>query len=111
MDKNIKIHIKDKTFAHCEFSNNPLPPKQFSKHITWVRDEEPLIDDWCVYTDFCVQEVRPGNKNIAWLIEPYDHIPEIYEWVKNNKSRFNKIWTHDKEFINSTNATLVPFGG
>ena len=82
MDQNIKLHIKDKTFAHCKFSNNPLPPKQFSKHITWVRDKEPSVDDWCVYTDFCVQEVRPGDKNIAWLIEPYDHIPQIYEWVK-----------------------------
>ena len=111
MDQNIKLHIKDKTFAHCVFSNNPMPPKQFSKHITWVRDREPSIDDWCVYTDLCVQDARPGNKNIAWLIEPYDHIPHIYEWVKSNKHRFEKIWTHDEEFLCSTNGTLVPLGG
>ena len=66
MGENIKLHIKDKTFAHCEFSNNPMPPKQFSKHITWVRDREPSIDDWCVYTDLCVQDARPGNKNMAY---------------------------------------------
>ena len=111
MDKKLKLHIKDKTFAHCEFSNNPLPPKQVSKYITWVRDVEPSADDWCVYTDLCVQEVRPGNKNIVWLIEPYDHIPHIYNWVEKNQNRFEKIWSHDKQFISQTNGTLIPFGG
>ena len=111
MDNNIKLHIKDKTFAHCKFSNNPLPPKQFSKHITWVRDKEPEADDWCVYTDLCVQEARPGDKNIAWLIEPHDHIPHIYSWVKRNHTQFAKIWSHDKELVNHTNGVLVPFGG
>ena len=157
MDQNIKLHIKDKTFAHCEFSNNPMPPKQFSKHITWVRDREPSIDDWCVYTDLCLEEARPyafkgefldsrglppgsivvdkddpspDNKNIAWLIEPYDHIPHIYQWLRDNHERFAQIWTHDWELLmygNGVNTMwkpgepyehrcmnkglLIPFGG
>jgi len=122
MDNNIKLHIKDKTFAHCEFSNNPLPPKQFSKHITWVRDQEPEMDDWCVYTDLCIKEARPyhfisknkhatspQNKNIAWLIEPYDHIPHVYTWVADNHTQFAQIWTHENELLKTANVVNMEY--
>ena len=114
MDKNIKLFLKDKTFAHCEYSNNPLPPKQVSKHITWIRDK-PNAGDTCVYTDMCVQEVSNNTNNIAWLIEPFDHIPHIYQWLFENESKFSQIWTHDADLIingnNNKKFINVPFGG
>ena len=34
----LKIYLQDSAFAHCEFSNNPLPVKQRTNKVEWVRD-------------------------------------------------------------------------
>lgn len=116
MDTNMikrEIHIKDTTFAHCEYSNNPLPPKHFSKSITWIRNEEPGKHDWCVYTDMTIARVRKdSDKNIAWLIEPRELIPGAYQWVEMNQHLFAQVWTHDDALVASIpHAHRVPFGG
>lgn len=104
----MKLFLRDSTFAHCAFSNNPLPPKTFSKNIEWVRTPGPL--DQTIYTDLHVQECNGGT---GWLIEPRDLIPHIYDYVLNNLSRFKEVWTHDKEFIEQlgSKGIFVPFGG
>ena len=34
-----KIKLIDSCFAHCAYSNNPLPPIQFSDEIEWDREK------------------------------------------------------------------------
>ena len=112
MDKTIKLHIQDGTFAHCEFSNNPLPPKQRSKYISWERSGRQT-QNTCVYTEQFITRVRKdADNNIGWLIEPRALISGAYQWLELNHQLFEKIWTHDRELIKAcSNATLVPFGG
>lgn len=109
----MKIHLQDSAFAHCIFSNNPMPPKQFTDKVEWVRDGSFTSEDAVVWTDIDIPKSlgRPG-KNIAWLVEAYDHIPQLYNYVMANAEKFDAIWTHDKELIEKLpNATLLPLGG
>ena len=96
----MKIYLQDSAFAHCEFSNNPLPIKQRTDKVKWLRDSTFTADDVVVYTDIDIPKSlgRPG-KNIAWLVEAYDHIPQIYNYVIANAEKFEAIWTHDKDLI------------
>jgi hypothetical protein len=102
----IKLPLKDRSFAHCIYSNNPVPPKTFSKYIEWIREGENTIDTY--YTDYCIKECEGGY---GWLLEPRELIPEVYEYVEKNSRKFKKIFTHDLDLIKKIDATFVPFGG
>lgn len=102
----IKLHLKDSSFGHCLYSNNPMPPKTLSKYITWNR--EPGDPKNTYYTDYNIKECDGG---FGWLLEPRNLIPQIYHYVENNPSKFREVYTHDRELINKINATFVPFGG
>ena len=45
MDTPLKIYLQDSAFAHCTFSNNPMPPKQFTDKVEWIRDKTFTQDD------------------------------------------------------------------
>ena len=109
----MKIYLQDSAFVHCEFSNNPLPIKQRTDKVEWVRDGTFTEEDVVVYTDIDIPKaLGRSGKNIAWLVEAYDHIPQIYNYVIANAEKFEAIWTHDKDLIAKlSNATLLPFGG
>lgn len=103
----INLSLQDKSFSHCIFSNNPLPPTSFAKNIEWDRR---IINEDTIYTDFCINDA-PINSRI-WLIEPRELISGIYENVERNASKYKTIWTHDREILNKhKNATFVPLGG
>jgi len=109
----LKIYLQDSAFAHCEFSNNPLPVKQRTNKVEWVRDTTYYLDDIVVWTDIDIPKSlqRPG-RNIAWLVEAWDHIPRLYLFVQKNYKRFEAIWTHDKVLLDTCpNAKKLPFGG
>ena len=113
MDKNVKkINIQDSTFSHCIFSNNPLPPIQFSEDVEWVRKESYPDEENVIYTDEKIFFSR-GNKekDIAWLIEPEKLKPNIYKYVKENHKKFKIIFTHDKDILELDNASFIPYGG
>ena len=87
-----KIFLQDTCFLHCIYSNNPLPPIQFSKDIEWDRSKNFTEDDFVVYTDRNIPFARDNkNKNIAWLIEPEFLQPEMYRYVKENYFKFNRL--------------------
>lgn len=103
----IKLSLKDKSFSHCIYSNNPLPPVSFAKYIDWDR---VTVDDNTIYTDLCINEA-PDNSTV-WLIEPRELISGIYSYVEANANKFKKIWTHDASvFEKYPNAHFVPLGG
>lgn len=102
----IELHLRDSSFGHCVYSNNPMPPKTFSKYIIWKR--EPGDPKGTYYTDYNIQECDGG---FGWLLEPRELIPHIYSYVENNSYKFKEVFTHDKELIEKVRATFVPFGG
>lgn len=107
-----KIFLQDTCFSHCIYSNNPLPPIQFSEDIEWDRSKNFTEDDFVVYTDRNIPFARDNkNKNIAWLIEPEFLQPEMYRYVKENYFKFNKIFTSDKSLLLLENSILIPYGG
>lgn len=107
----MKIFIKDVCFAHCIYSNNPLPPIQFSEDIEWDRSNNFTNDDLIIYTDNEIYNSRNIGKNIAWLIEPKELQPSLYNFVSSNYSKFHKIFTHDVEMLKLPNSILIPYGG
>jgi hypothetical protein len=109
----LKIHLQDSAFAHCVFSNNPMPPKQYTDKVEWIRDGLFTEEDTVVWTDIDIPRgANRRGKNIAWLVEGWDHIPHLYQFVVENANKFTEIWTHDKELIEKLpNATMLPFGG
>ena len=112
MAETLKIHLQDSAFAHCEFSNNPLPVKQRTDKVEWIRDGSFTDTDIVVYTDIDIPKKRNHGKNIAWLVEAWDHIPHLYKFVIDHHEEFEAIWTHDKELLElCPNAKFLPFGG
>ena len=109
----MKIHLQDSAFAHCIFSNNPLPPKQYTHKVEWVRDGSYTEDDVVVWTDVDIpNSLKRKGKNIAYLVEALEHIPALYQFVIENADHFEAIWTHDYEMVKYLkNAKFLPFGG
>ena len=107
-----KIFIKDSTFGHCIFSNNPLPPVQFTDKIIWDRSNAYTNEDIVVYTDNFIINSRGNNlKDIAWLIESEELCPDKYLYIKNNYIKFYKIFSHDVDILKLPNSVLIPYGG
>lgn len=107
-----KIFIKDSSFSHCVFSNNPLPPIQFTDKIYWDRSNNYTDKDIVIYTDNFIKESRKNKeKDIAWLIEPEELCPEKYSYIKNNYNTFYKIFSHDKDILKLSNSVFIPYGG
>ena len=67
-----KIFIKDSTFGHCIFSNNPLPPVQFTDKIIWDRSNAYTNEDIVVYTDNSPEHNEIIPQNIPIQIEYED---------------------------------------
>ena len=112
MDKTMKIFLEDTAFAHCEFSNNPVPIKQTTDKVKWDRSGTYTENDVVVWTDECIpRSVNRKGKNIAWLLESWDMIPHLYEFVKSNPDKFEAIWTHDNELLKLPNALNLTVGG
>lgn len=102
------LHIKDSSFSHCIYSNNPTPPVTISKTINWIRNEQKSSKE-TIYTD---QHLNECNGGIGWLLEPYDMQAHNYEYVKVYKDKFKAVWTHEKVLLdNLPNAKFVPHGG
>jgi hypothetical protein len=115
VDNNLnimKLFLKDTRFSHCLFSNNPLPPIQFSEEIEWDRSNNFKDSDYIIFTDDQIYNTRNNNqKDIAWLVEPYELQPRNYLYLQNNYNNFFKILTHDSDLLKLPNSYKIPYGG
>ena len=109
----MKIYLQDSAFAHCEFSNNPLPVKQRTDKVEWDRTDNFTDADTVVWTDIDIPKALNRNgPNIAWMVEAMSYHQNIYNFVVQNQDKFEQIWTHDQQVIDAcSNAKLLPFGG
>tara|TARA_Y100000361_G_C11161626_1_gene347791 strand:- start:1037 stop:1840 length:804 start_codon:yes stop_codon:yes gene_type:complete len=109
MDNRIKIRLIDKTFSHCEFSNNPIPIINKSKFIEWVREDSD--NELVVYTDSYIKLINSTN-SIAWLLEPEETKAVGYRFVRENFKKFSSVWTWDKVLLETIpNTVFYPVGG
>jgi hypothetical protein len=109
----MKIFLQDDCFAHCEFSNNPLPVKQRTDKVIWDRSDNYTEEDIVVWTDRKIPNaIDRKGPNIAWLIEAMPYHQGYYNFVHENRDKFDQIWTHDKQMLdNCDNAKFLPLGG
>lgn len=105
----ISVKIVDKAFEMADYSSL----HQKSQYLKWNRS--PLKGDEKVvfYTDHCIPQVNPNvKKKVAWLLEPQERKQKLYDWVKNNRGKFDVILTHDKSLLDlKDNFEFIPFGG
>jgi len=105
-----KVRLLDKNFIHHNESRLSCD-QQYMIDFTWDRysNDNNLV----VYTDSMLINVDQNIKNkIAWLLEPKNVSPQIYEWIINNEEKFDHIWTHCKYLIKRNDKyKFVPFGG
>lgn len=110
-----KVRLADVSFSHCGFSNNPMPPVRESKFIEWDRDVNyPGGSALTFVTDRSIPILSEISERplVAWLLEPRELIPDVYDWVYSNASRFVAILTHEVDRIGSDAPVMwVPFGG
>jgi hypothetical protein len=108
-----KLNIVGDAFKHCLYSNNPLPPTSFFNQIEWSWDISSE-EDVCFYVDSGIQNINSSkhNKNVCWLIEPIELIPNIYDFVVKNNNKFDYVFTHEKTLLSrEQNFKLLPYGG
>ena len=109
------IKIKDTSFQHCEYSNNPLPPVSFCEYLKWDWDAHNVgKDELIFYTHSNIMDgVNDINgQKICWLIEPYDLVGQCYEQIKQYNKNFKYVFTHEKTLLDlGENYKFIPFGG
>lgn len=109
MHRIINLNLLDNNFSHIE---STVPGKIY-KNINFIRNN--FINNLpFIYTDnfiFTAGNV-PVEQSFVWILEPYDLIPNVYNYVKNNHFRFKNVFNSNIEFISQIpNGIYVPFGG
>lgn len=77
--------------------------------LEWVHDGSGSID---VFTDDYVkihEHFGYAKHRIAILVEPRTIQPAIYEWVEQNYTDFDYIFTHDDKILSLPNAKRIYF--
>ena len=109
------IKIKDTSFQHCEYSNNPMPPVSFCEHLTWNWDTSTIGENELIfYTHSNIMDgVNDVNgKKVCWLIEPMELVGVNYEEIKQHHQHFEYVFTHEKSLLDlGKNFRFIPFGG
>jgi hypothetical protein len=102
-----KWSIRDSMFSHAYSTSNWFKPTYFE----W--DFKGIHNDFVFFTDRNLHEAVHLNniKKYAWLIESPQVTPDSYNFVYNNSTLFDKIFTHSKTILHHKNAYLVPIGG
>lgn len=110
-----KIKIKDTSFQHCLYSNNPLPPVSFCDHFDWDWDISIVgSNELIFYTHSNIMEgVNDANgTKICWLIEPMDLVPQNYEQIQRHSDSFKYVFTYEKTLLDlGGNYRFIPSGG
>lgn len=102
-----KLHISDSIFSHAHSSSWYNKPTEFE----WVRS----YDGECmVFTDNHLKTVDnyETNKKYAWLVESPKITPHAYGFIKTNFDKFEKVFTFNKELLDSSDKFVFnPHGG
>ena len=104
--------LYDCAFAHCGYSNQPMPPVLEPKHLQWVRGGGAKNTTSCFVTDGVIPDFSDvkGKRTVAWLLEPLVLNGGMYDWVRANSHRFYAILSHDVDYFSSPRVPGAPQG-
>lgn len=104
--------LYDVGFAHCSYSNQPMPPVLEPKYLRWVRGGGAVSTTTSFVTDTVIPDFSdvPGKRTVAWLLEPRALNGALYDWVAKNAGRFYAILSHDVDFFASPQVANAPPG-
>ena len=114
-NKMKKIKIKDTSFQHCKFSNNPTPPVSFCEHFEWDWDTSVVGKDELIF--YTHDNIMDGvndtkGKKVCWLIEPLELVNVNYEQIKKYYDYFEYVFTYEKTLLDlGKNFRFIPSGG
>lgn len=102
-----EIRIKDKLFAHAEYSTD----YQKSKYIKWNRNSNDKSITF--YTDSFLPFVEKDVKyKIGWLLESPELNRRFHNWIEKNNDKFDIVLTNNKKLLNKgKNFIFCPTGG
>lgn len=112
-----KFKLYDTNFVHhgpkaslASFPGHSIEPTFFE----WERD--PSVEcEVAFFTDNCLEDVLrdESNKKIAWLLEPRELVPSVYEQIQVLRDEFDLILTHDQSLLSLKSDKIKPyiFGG
>lgn len=125
-----EFDLYDAAFAHCGYSNQPMPPVTIPSRLRWMRDGSARTSTaFATDTTILSEAWQKGPKRpVAWLLEPLALNEQLYKWVKDNAQKFYAILSHDVDYFAGTptdkehpgfvpycarpsNYLWVPFGG
>lgn len=106
----VKINLRDKNFtgdaSSCHFQTND--------NVVWERTNNKVSRS-CFITDQCLQDVYKATniqRKVAWLLEPREISPEIYNWIEHNNKLFDFVLTYDLHLVEKgENYLYAPWGG
>lgn len=106
------IYIYDNNFYPDLGVSKFCPPKYFNwKNIKNSNNIKIGKKDLVVYTDNYLDSRHYGHRKIAWLLEPPEINPNIYEFIKKNYNRFDFVITHNKELTKLDKRILYCING
>ena len=105
----VTINLRDKNFAgdvsSCHFLTN--------KYVKWERTNIKVSKS-CFITDLCLLDVYKAaniQRKVAWILEPKEISPEIYNWIEHNNRLFDFVLTYDLHLIQKgENYLYAPWG-
>jgi len=104
----MKINLIDKVFSHDKFS----VAGRESKFIEWDRTlSNPNLP--IVFShEFMFYNPRVKQNSYGLLIESRAIIPEVYKHIESHLSKFEKVFTHNSDFLKKyNNCFWIPGGG
>jgi hypothetical protein len=102
-----KLIIEDSNFSHSTSSSWYHKPEKFE----WDRNTNQEFEE-IIVTSLPNVGKYPDKKVYGWIVEPPVISPNEYNFAKTNYDRFEKIFTYDRELIESDSKfELLPIGG
>tara|TARA_R110002020_G_scaffold144935_2_gene318130 strand:+ start:405 stop:1349 length:945 start_codon:yes stop_codon:yes gene_type:complete len=99
---HVVLNMLDYSILHDSFLESALrcsaPEHEHKPEIVrYVKDKDPW-DGITIFTDKMLHAAEHVNSKIkvAWLIEPYDLIPKIYDQLEHVEEHFDFILTYEK---------------
>jgi hypothetical protein len=104
----LKLNLKDRNFFPDLYSAR----SGICELLQW--DRSCSSSGVVVYSDMFLGShlMSKREPKIAWLLEPMEINPHIYNWIKHHYSIFEQVWTHDQEILDSVpNSKWIPMAG
>jgi len=114
--RKLQLHLVDRNIKHSKElfgydTSSFLEPT----YIEWIRDQIPQDNEVTFFTDeeiFSQKVDEVQGLKFAWLLEPYEINPSIYNNIRNVAHKFEGVLTYHYETLaDLKNAIPTPCGG